>query len=52
VTSVVMDCESGKMRLGLAAELAEHLGAEHVPVAEIAADTLAGAVRTRTGRAA
>ncbi|OLZ44243.1 putative cobaltochelatase [Amycolatopsis keratiniphila] len=53
VTSVVMDCESGKMRLGLAAELAEHLGAEHVPVAEVAADTLAGAVRTRiSGKAA
>ncbi|KZB80096.1 putative cobaltochelatase [Amycolatopsis regifaucium] len=47
VTSIVMDCESGKMRLGLAAELAEHLGAEHVPVAEVAADTLAGTVRTR-----
>ncbi|WP_394363196.1 putative cobaltochelatase [Amycolatopsis sp. SB7-3] len=53
VTSVVMDCESGKMRLGLAAELAEHLGAEHVPVAEVAADTLAGAVRSRiSGKAA
>ncbi|WP_410603936.1 putative cobaltochelatase [Amycolatopsis sp. lyj-90] len=53
VTSIVMDCESGKMRLGLAAELAEHLGAEHVPVAEVAADALAGAVRTRiSGRAA
>ncbi|MFI5563074.1 putative cobaltochelatase [Amycolatopsis japonica] len=53
VTSVVMDCESGKMRLGLAAELAEHLGAEHVPIAEVAADTLAGAVRTRiSGKAA
>ncbi|AGM04266.1 putative cobaltochelatase [Amycolatopsis keratiniphila] len=53
VTSVVMDCESGKMRLGLAAELADHLGAEHVPVAEVAADTLAGAVRSRiSGKAA
>lgn len=53
VTSVVMDCESGKMRLGLAAELAEHLGADHVPLAEVAADALAGAVRSRTsGRAA
>ncbi|MEV6906632.1 putative cobaltochelatase [Amycolatopsis sp. NPDC051071] len=53
VTAVVMDCESGKMRLGLAAELAGHLDAEHVPVAEVAADTLAGAVRTRlSGRAA
>ncbi|UMP01159.1 putative cobaltochelatase [Amycolatopsis sp. EV170708-02-1] len=53
VTSIVMDCESGKMRLGLAAELAEHLGAEHVPVAEVAADTLAGAVRAHiSGKAA
>lgn len=53
VTSVVMDCESGKMRLGLAAELAERLGADHVPLAEVAADALAGAVRSRTsGRAA
>jgi len=52
VTSVVMDCESGKMRLGLAAELAGHLGAEHVPLAEVAADALAGAVRARTGKVA
>ncbi len=53
VTSVVMDCESGKMRLGLAAELAGHLGADHVPLAEVAADALTGAVRTRiSGRAA
>ena len=40
------------MRLGLAADLAAHLGAEHVPLAEVAADALANAVRTRTGRAA
>lgn len=52
VTSVVMDCESGKMRLGLAAELAEHLGADHVPLAEVAADALTGAVRSRIRRAA
>jgi magnesium chelatase subunit D len=52
VTTVVMDCESGKMRLGLAAELATHLGAEHVPLADVAAESLAGAVRARTGRAA
>jgi magnesium chelatase subunit D len=58
VASVVMDCESGKMRLGLAAELAERLGAEHVPLGEVAADSsmgaaLTGAVRARTsGRAA
>ncbi|QRP48037.1 putative cobaltochelatase [Amycolatopsis sp. FDAARGOS 1241] len=53
VTTVVMDCESGRMRLGLAAELAGHLGADHVPLAEVAAETLAAAVRDRTtGRAA
>ncbi|MEC3982211.1 putative cobaltochelatase [Amycolatopsis sp. H20-H5] len=53
IAGVVMDCESGKMRLGLAAELAVRLGAEHVPLGEVAAETLAGAVRSRTsGRAA
>ncbi|GAA4553469.1 putative cobaltochelatase [Amycolatopsis samaneae] len=53
VTSVVMDCESGKMRLGLAADLATHLGADHVPLTEVAADALTGVVRARTsGRAA
>ena len=53
VASVVMDCESGKMRLGLAAELAARLGAEHVPLGEVAASSLTGAVRARTsGRAA
>jgi len=52
VTTIVMDCESGKMRLGLAADLAAHLGAEHVPLADVAAESLADAVRTRTGRAA
>jgi magnesium chelatase subunit D len=53
VATVVMDCETGKMRLGLAAELAARLGAEHVPLGEVAAESLAGAVRARTsGRAA
>ncbi|GHF48417.1 magnesium chelatase subunit D [Amycolatopsis bartoniae] len=52
VTAVVMDCESGRMRLGLAAELAEHLGAEHVPLGEVAADSLTSAVKSRLGRAA
>ncbi len=52
VTTVVMDCESGRMRLGLAADLAAHLGAEHIPLAEVAADSLADAVRARTGKAA
>jgi magnesium chelatase subunit D len=52
VSTVVMDCESGRMRLGLAAELAARLGAEHVPLGEVAAGSLAGEVRARTGRAA
>ncbi|WIX84719.1 putative cobaltochelatase [Amycolatopsis sp. DG1A-15b] len=52
VTTIVMDCESGKMRLGLAADLAAHLGAEHVPLADVAAESLADAVRARTERAA
>ncbi len=49
VASIVMDCETGRMRLGLAAELARRLGGEHVPLGEVAADTLAGEVRVRTG---
>jgi magnesium chelatase subunit D len=52
VTAIVMDCESGKMRLGLAADLAVHLGAEHVPLGEVAAESLTSAVRARTGKAA
>ncbi|WP_460444144.1 hypothetical protein, partial [Amycolatopsis cihanbeyliensis] len=52
VSAVVVDCESGRMRLGLAAELASRLGAEHLPLGEVGADSLAGEVRMRTGRAA
>ncbi|NIJ13714.1 magnesium chelatase subunit D [Saccharomonospora amisosensis] len=50
VASVVMDCESGRMRLGLAAELANRLGAEHVPLGEVAADSLVREVSSRAGR--
>ncbi|RBM17549.1 VWA domain-containing protein [Streptomyces sp. PT12] len=49
VTSVVIDGETGPLRLGLAADLARRLGAEHLPVAEVSADVLAGSVRDRTG---
>jgi magnesium chelatase subunit D len=41
--------------MGLAAQLAEHLGAEHLPVGELAAAAIVGAARTAlptTGRAA
>ena len=50
VSTIVVDCESGALRLGLAATLADHLGAEHVPVAEVSAEHLTGVVRD--GRAA
>jgi magnesium chelatase subunit D len=46
--SVVIDCEAGRVRLALAAQLAVQLGAEHLPLAEVAADTLTTAVRART----
>jgi magnesium chelatase subunit D len=48
VQSVVVDCETGHVRLGLAGRLAAALGAEHLPLAELAADPLADVVRTRT----
>lgn len=53
VTAVVIDSETGPMRLGLARTLAVQLGADHVPLAEISAASLADTVRThlRTGAA-
>ena len=44
-SSVVVDCESGPMRMGLAATLAEHLGAEHVPIGEVSAEALVDVTR-------
>ncbi|WP_409331104.1 putative cobaltochelatase [Trujillonella humicola] len=43
--SVVVDCEAGPVRLGLAARLGVHLGAQTLRLEELAADTLAGTVR-------
>jgi magnesium chelatase subunit D len=40
VASVVVDCESGTVRLGLAAELADALGAHHIPLHEVTAQNL------------
>jgi len=45
VAAVVVDCESGPMRMGLARTLAEHLAAEHVPVGEVSAEVLADVAR-------
>ncbi|WP_225947589.1 magnesium chelatase subunit D family protein [Plantactinospora soyae] len=48
VRSVVLDCESGRIRLGLGSALADALDAEHLPLEQVAAGTLTTAVRTRT----
>jgi magnesium chelatase subunit D len=48
VASLVVDCETGPMRMGLAGQLAELLGAEHVPVDHVSAETL---VRVAKGAA-
>jgi magnesium chelatase subunit D len=48
VATVVVDGESGPLRLGLAVRLAELLHAEHLPVEEVSAETLAATVHTRT----
>jgi len=47
-STVVIDGETGPLRLGLAVELAARLRAEHVPVAEVSAEALATTVRTHT----
>lgn len=51
VASVVVDCETGRFRMGLASELAGHLGAEHVPLGEVTAEGLADTVDVHTARA-
>jgi magnesium chelatase subunit D len=47
VASVVVDCESGPVRLGMALSLAEHLGAEYLRLEDLAAAPLASLVRQR-----
>jgi magnesium chelatase subunit D len=44
--AIVVDCESGPVRLGLAAELAGHLGGTAVRLDELAADSVSDLVRT------
>ncbi|RAG85633.1 putative cobaltochelatase [Streptacidiphilus pinicola] len=46
--SVVVDCESGPVRLGLAGELAGHLQAPAVRLDELRADTMTALVQTMT----
>ncbi|MEU4111540.1 putative cobaltochelatase [Streptomyces sp. NPDC027717] len=49
VASVVVDCESGPVRLGLAGRLAEELGGTAVTLEELRADAIAGLVRDVRG---
>ncbi|MFE7751428.1 putative cobaltochelatase [Streptomyces sp. NPDC057428] len=46
--SVVVDCESGFVRLGLAAQLARDLGGSAVTLDELRADSIAGLVKDMT----
>ncbi|GGT96861.1 putative cobaltochelatase [Streptomyces violascens] len=47
--SVVVDCESGMVRLGLAGELARELGGTAVTLDELRADSIAGLVKDVQG---
>ncbi|MGW0559238.1 putative cobaltochelatase [Streptomyces sp. NPDC003016] len=49
VASVVVDCESGPVRLGLAGELARDLGGTAVTLEELRADSIAGLVKDVQG---
>jgi magnesium chelatase subunit D len=44
--AIVVDCEYGPVRLGLAAELAQHLAGEAVRLDELAADSVTHLIRT------
>ncbi|MFF3567095.1 magnesium chelatase subunit D family protein [Nocardia jiangxiensis] len=47
VAGVVVDCERGMIRLGLAADLARELRATYIRLAEITGDSVAGVVRSQ-----
>ena len=44
-SAVVVDCEQGPMRMGLAGQLAAAMQATHLPLAEVSAQALAGVAR-------
>ena len=52
ISCIVVDCESGRMRMGLAATLAQHLNAVHVALADVNAQALTDIVRSATPGAA
>ncbi|MFC4059051.1 VWA domain-containing protein [Planomonospora corallina] len=47
VAALVIDCETGRFRMGLARLLSSELRAEHLPLGEVAAGELTTAVRER-----
>ncbi|MFI9510110.1 magnesium chelatase subunit D family protein [Nocardia sp. NPDC052566] len=49
VTSIVVDCERGMIRLGLAADLARDLRADYLRLAELTGDAVADVVRSGSG---
>jgi magnesium chelatase subunit D len=50
VSSVVVDCETGRLSLGLALRLSDHLGAEYVQLGDLESDRLVRSIQYRTGR--
>jgi len=50
VAAIVIDCETGRFRMGLARELARSLQAEYLPLGEVAAEQLTEVVRAGTAR--
>jgi magnesium chelatase subunit D len=49
VTSVVVDCETGRLSLGLAARLSDHLGAEYLQLGDLGPEGLVRSIQSRTG---
>ncbi|HIZ98148.1 MAG TPA: VWA domain-containing protein, partial [Candidatus Janibacter merdipullorum] len=48
--TVVVDCESGRFRMGIAADLARRMGAEHIALEEVAASGLVEIITDRTSQ--
>ena len=49
VPSLVVDCETGRLALGLAAGLSQDLGGEYVRIGDLAADQLVRTIKFRRG---
>jgi magnesium chelatase subunit D len=49
VAALVLDCEAGRFRMGLAARLAETLLADYAPIGEIGAAAMTSAVAAARG---